>query len=400
MNREKSSIGSLICYLFFPFFAFINACRNLKNRWNGVVFILFFGLYGYAHTFTDIRADSYRKFLYYNSFSINSFSEVWEQYIHGDIKDVYEGFLFVCLRSWTNDPHIMMMIVGSVGGFFACLALRRLIYDSPEKYSWCIYILIFFVVMRFNPVSMGGIRNFTALSIFAYSAVRFLVDRNNSWFIGLLVCPLIHFSFIVYVAGAIFVRFARIPKTVLFWAVIVACLASVFLNTGAWSGVVESVTSYVSNESMSNRIGHYADDDTEEHFSASLTTQILRLQNRAGAFFVIVFLFYVKRNWKKLNTDEYTARLYRLLLFWLFFGYLFISFSVVGQRYLPFGMIMLYFFMLNLYIRNKNSGIRSFIYSMPVIFIGNIAWFAYNCYCNTALALYYAPLPILLLSVH
>lgn len=400
MNREKSSIGSLICYPFFPFFAFINACRNLKSKWNGIVFILFFGLYGYAHTFTDIRADSYRKFLYYNSFSINSFSEVWEQYIQGDIKDIYEGFLFVCLKSWTDNPHIMMMVVGLVGGLFCWLALRRLMCDNTEKYSWCIYILIFFAIMRFNPVNMGGIRNFTALSIFAYSAIRFLVDRNNKWLIGLLVCPLIHFSFIVYVAGVIFVKFVRIPKAALFWAVIAVCSASVFLNTDAWSGVIGSATSYVSNESMSNRIEHYADDDTEEHFSASLTTRIIRIQNRVGAFFVIAFLFYVKRNWKKLNVDQYTEKLYRLLLFWLFFGYLFISFSVVGQRYLPFGMIMLYFFMVNLYVRNRNSGVRSFIYSMPLVFIANIAWFVYNCYCNTALSLYCAPLPVLFLAIH
>lgn len=399
MNREKSSIGSLVCYPFFPFFAFINACRNLKNKCNGIVFILFFGLFGYTHTFTDIRADSYRKFWDFNSFSINNFSEIWDQYTHGYIKDIYEGFLFVCLKSWTDDPHIMMMAVGLVGGLFIWLTLRRIICDSSVKYSWCIYILILFAMMRFNPVSMGGIRNFTALSIFTYSAIRFLVDKNNKWFWGLLICPLIHFSFIVYIAGVIFIRFVCIPKTVLFWAVIVACTASVFLNTGTWSKVIESATTYVSNESMSNRIEHYADEDTEEHFSASLTTQILRIQNKIGAFFVIAFLFYVKRNWKKLNIDKYTDRLYRLLLFWLFFGYLFISFSVVGQRYLPFGMILLYFFMLNLYIRNKNSGIKWFIYSMPVVFIGNIAWFIYNCYCNTLLALYYAPLPVLLFAV-
>ena len=396
----RNSPGSFIGFFFFPFLAFISACRSLQNRWNGIVFVLFFGLFGYTHAFTDIRADSYRKFLYYNSFSISSFSEIWEQYTSGNIKDIFEGTLFVLLKSWTDDPHVMMMVVGLIGGLFYYLAVRRFISDNVYGNTYSLYILLIFVIIASNIAIMGGIRNFVAFPIFTYSAIRFLVDKNNRWFWGLLICPLIHFSFIVYVAGAIFIKFVRIPKTALFWAVIVACTASVFLNTGTWSKVIGSATTYVSNESMSNRIEHYADEDTEEHFSASLTTQILRIQNRIGAFFVIVFLFYVKRNWKKLNIDKYTDRLYRLLLFWLFFGYLFISFSVVGQRYLPFGMIMLYFFMLNLYVRNKNSGIKSFIYSMPVVFIGNIAWFVYNCYCNTLLALYYAPLPVLLLSVH
>lgn len=361
--------------------------------------MLFFGLFGYTHAFTDIRADSYRKFLYYNSFSISSFSEIWEQYTSGNIKDIFEGTLFVLLKSWTDDPHVMMMVVGLIGGLFYYLVVRRFISDNVYGNTYSLYILLIFVIIASNIAIMGGIRNFVAFPIFAYSAIRFLVDKNNKWFWGLLICPLIHFSFIVYIAGVIFIRFVCIPKTALFWGVIVACTASVFLNTGTWSKVIESATTYVSNESMSNRIEHYADEDTEEHFSASLTTQILRIQNKIGAFFVIAFLFYVKRNWKKLNIDKYTDRLYRLLLFWLFFGYLFISFSVVGQRYLPFGMILLYFFMLNLYIRNKNSGIKWFIYSMPVVFIGNIAWFIYNCYCNTLLALYYAPLPVLLFAV-
>lgn len=399
MITYRNSPGSFIGFFFFPFFAFISACRSLQNRWNGIVFVLFFGLFGYTHAFTDIRADSYRKFLYYNSFSISSFSEIWEQYTSGNIKDIFEGTLFVLLKSWTDDPHVMMMVVGLIGGLFYYLVVRRFISDNVYGNTYSLYILLIFVIIASNIAIMGGIRNFVAFPIFAYSAIRFLVDKNNKWFWGLLICPLIHFSFIVYIAGVIFIRFVCIPKTVLFWAVIVACTASVFLNTGTWSKVIESATTYVSNESMSNRIEHYADEDTEEHFSASLTTQILRIQNKIGAFFVIAFLFYVKRNWKKLNIDKYTDRLYRLLLFWLFFGYLFISFSVVGQRYLPFGMILLYFFMLNLYIRNKNSGIKWFIYSMPVVFIGNIAWFIYNCYCNTLLALYYAPLPVLLFSV-
>ena len=69
MNNNKSLLA-LVLFPFAPFLSFLTACTNLRNRANGIVFVLFYSLFGYCHTFNDVRSDSYRKaeiFKYYFS---------------------------------------------------------------------------------------------------------------------------------------------------------------------------------------------------------------------------------------------------------------------------------------------------------------------------------------------
>ena len=82
--------------------------------------MLFFALFGYCHTFEDMRADSYRKygsFMHYGT--VRGVEDIVDDFRDGEIKDLYEDVLFASLRDLTDDPHIMMMAVGLFGGFFS-----------------------------------------------------------------------------------------------------------------------------------------------------------------------------------------------------------------------------------------------------------------------------------------
>lgn len=398
MNKYNSPI-SIIAFLFFPFVGFLTACINLKNKWNSLVFILFYGLFGYCHTFQDIRADSYRKFLDFSDFNVTSLSAVWNQYVLGTSLDIYQDSLWVIIKYFTNSPNIMMMIVGLIGGYWTMLVMRRVLDDYKGKFNILIYIIFLFILLRFNPALMGGLRNFTALPLFAYSAIKFLIDRKNIWLIGLLVTPFIHFGYIFYVFATIFIRVIQLKRKILFWPVIVACIASTMIDTSVWSGMIDRFNSVISNynESVSSRATHYGEAETDILFASSVTTQIMDIQSKISACFMIVLLFYIKRNWRRLNMDSYTSSLYDIMLFFLLVGYICCTFSVVGQRYLHFGLVLLYLFLLNLYQQNRKSKIESFILIMPIVYVFNIAWLLYNCYCNTGWELYVLPFPAIVL---
>ncbi len=51
---------SFILFLLNPFIGFIDAMKALDRRFNGLVFIAFYALFGYAISFNLTTADSYR----------------------------------------------------------------------------------------------------------------------------------------------------------------------------------------------------------------------------------------------------------------------------------------------------------------------------------------------------
>ena len=392
---------NLLAILLFPispFLSFLIACTNLKSRANGVVFVLFYALFGFCHTFGDIRSDAFRKATDFASHFPESFSDIIQRFADGDIMDIYEPILFSWLKGFTNDPHVMLLFVGLISGFFILCTIRRILSDYQGRYNALVYIIILMVILLLSPVHLGGVRNISALSIFAYSAIRFLVDRKSIWIIGILITPLIHFSFILFAILAIVARFVRVNGRILVWPIIVVCLASMFISTSSWSGVVGVLESYIGNDSISYRAEMYTDEDVDIIFEQSLTTKVMRVQELLFSFYMIVTLLYFNRNWSRLKMGNYLRRLFDLMALFLLIGYAVISFSVVGSRYLNFGYILFYMVCLNLYQNNKNNReLSNYIKVLPFVNIGNIAWTIYNAYCVVGVDIFYQPLPFLLL---
>jgi hypothetical protein len=363
-----------------------------------VVFVLFFALFGYCHTFEDMRADSYRKygsFMHYGT--VRGVEDIVDDFRDGEIKDLYEDVLFASLRDLTDDPHIMMMAVGLFGGFFYMLVMKRFAMDRRMRYTLPIVILLMFMLMESNIPLMGGIRNFSAFPLFIYSLIRVFIDNRKWWIVGLLITPLIHFGYIVAVVAALIIWLIRIPNVVLHYIAVVACVLSIFMDTSSYGAAVEVFVDTVDNEAIEGRVSSYGDVDTDEHFNQSLTTRLTRVNNQLSALFVALFLVYVRRNRGSLRSTEYEQRIYKVMLFFIFVSFALISFSVVGQRFVYIAMVLMYFYMLNLYQQNPRSAVRGFICAMPVVCFLHIAWTVYNCYCNVGIDIFYMPLPFLLL---
>jgi hypothetical protein len=289
----------------------------------------------------------------------------------------------------------MMMIVGLFGGFFYMLVVKRFLEDKHMEYTLPIAILLLFLVMESNIPIMGGIRNFSAFPLFIYSTIRLLIDNKRIWILGLLLTPLIHFGYLIAVVATIVIWLIKIPNGIMHYTAVVVCIGSIFLNTSSYEGIIEVTVGNIDNESIADRVNDYGEEDTEEHFNASLTTRLVRVNNQIGALFVAALLIYIRRNRERFLASPYTKKIYHYLLFFIIISYALISFSVVGQRYVYIAFVLLYFLLLNIYQEHRNSAIRIFIYAMPFVFGIHILWTLYNCYCNTGLDIYYQPLPLL-----
>ena len=82
---------AILLFPIFPFLSFLIACTNLKGRANGVVFVLFYALFGFCHTFRDIRSDAFRKAedLKPELEEAQQFREMVEEILEFRYKDIY-----------------------------------------------------------------------------------------------------------------------------------------------------------------------------------------------------------------------------------------------------------------------------------------------------------------------
>lgn len=388
----------LIFYILSPFVTFVYSCFDLRRRSAQIVFVLFFGLFGYCHSFEDTRADSYRKAQSFNDYAAREYVEIYDDFHNGQKKDIYEDVLYSTVKTFTDNPHIMMMVVGLIAGIFYMLLARRFTEDRHMAYTWPIVILVAMFIFNLNIPQLGGIRTFTAFPIFTYSLIRLLFDGRRAWIVGIVIAPLIHFGYIIAAIVAIVAWLVRLPSSLMHHIAIFVCLASIFLDTSSYAGALDMMLGSVDNQAIESRLANYGSEDTDIEFNKSLTTRLIRLNNQASAIFFVLLLIYLRRNWHTLTTTPYTTKLYNVLLLLVIVSYALISYSVVGQRFVYIAMALLYLFLLNLYQDNYNTPIRAFIYLMPLIFSLHIMWSVYNCYCNTGLDIYYQPLPLLMLG--
>ena len=387
----------LLLFIFLPFVAFLRSCFNLRSRVSQLVFVLFFALFGYCHTFSDIRADSYRKYLSFTTYQAESIKDITTDFLNGEHKDIYENILFSLLKSVTDNPHIMMMVVGLIGGIFTMLLFKRVFEDRQSSVTIPIAILVMMLFIEANPILIGGIRNFTAMSLFMYSLIRLVIDNKRWWIIGILLTPLIHFGWIVASVAAIVVWLVRMPNTLLHYLALIICALSLFLDTSSYSGAFDLMMDSMDNEAIADRVENYGDEQIEDEFNKSLTTRLVRLNNQIGTCFVFILLIFLRRNREKLLESGYLQRIYNLLLWFTIVGYSLISFSVVGQRFVCISQILIYMLLLNLYQTSDSRAVGRFIYALPVVFSIRILWVLYNCYCNVGWEIFVLPTPVLLM---
>ena len=355
---RKLSDGSILILPISPILSFLLSLNNLRNKLNGCVFVIFYALFGFAHSFSDPRADCYRKMVAFETFtSTATITDIWNDFLSGNTFDIFEGMLFIVCSNITTNIKVVFFIVGLIGGLFAYLFLSKIQKYMQLHYgNRCTYIITILYVLLYNPVAIGGIRNFIAMTIFSYYAFLFLIEKKNTALLGVLSTSLIHFSFILNICVVIIARLFVTKRhvNILWWTAIVSCISSVFITPDFWGNIIQNLNLGNFNQAMESRASSYASEETAAAFEQSLTVQLQRVGNYFIRGFYVLFLIYLRKNENKFSISSFDSVLYAYMLFFLTFGYLMTSFSVVGNRYLLLGYFISYFFLLKLYIQHSD----------------------------------------------
>lgn len=262
----------IILSCLWPFAGLFSALKNWRKPWAMNVFWVvcaFMGaiqIYHPAGTILGDGRDAGRYVLELQEMhrSVNSLAEVSRHFYDGDTNDVFRSILQYLVSRFTENGHVFFFVLAIIYGFFYSrniwYILNR-INDQRIKWLWVMVAAFFLVCPIWN---INGVRMWTALHVFVYGAMPYLLEGKKKGLIWSAASILIHHSFIFpIVLLALFVVLGRRTSskgwvTTLFFIFYIITLTIKSLDLGALNAALQV---YLPNF-YSDRIDGYVNEDT------------------------------------------------------------------------------------------------------------------------------------------
>lgn len=271
----------IILSCLWPFAGLFSSLKNWRQPWAMNVFWVvcaFMGaiqIYHPAGTILGDGSDAGRYVLELQEMhrSVDSFAEVSRHFYDGDTNDVFRSILQYLVSRFTENGHVFFFILAIIYGFFYSrniwYILNR-INDQRIKWLWVMVAAFFLVCPIWN---INGVRMWTALHVFVYGAMPYLLEGKKKGLIWSAASILIHHSFIFpIVLLALFVVLGRRTSskgwvTTLFFIFYIITLTIKSLDLGALNAALQV---YLPNF-YNDRIDGYVNEDTLARNLESLT---------------------------------------------------------------------------------------------------------------------------------
>lgn len=267
----NNNINRNILTIVWPFFGLVNALRNWRQPWAMNVFWVvcaFMGAIQIYHPTGTILGDGsdagrYVLELQVMHRSVNSFEEVSRYFYDGDTNDVFCSTLQYVVSRFTESGHVFFFVLAVIYGFFYSrniwYILNR-IRDQRIRWLWVMVAAFFLVCPIWN---INGVRMWTALHVFVYGSMPYLLEGKKKPLVWSAASILIHHSFIFPIAllTLFYVLGRRISSnkrlTTIFFAFYIATLTIKSLDLGALNAVLQAYLP----DFYSDRIDGYVNED-------------------------------------------------------------------------------------------------------------------------------------------
>lgn len=211
-----NSNNKILLAILWPFGALVSALRNWREPWAMNVFWVVCAFLGAIHIFHPVGtvlgegADAGRFVLNLQNMyqSVHSYSEISRNFYDGDTNDVFSTTLLFLVSRITDNGHVFFFVLAIIYGFFYSRNIWYIIdkiRDERINRLWILIALFFFV----GPIwFINGVRMFTAMHVFCYGALPYLLDGDKKKLVWSVLSFFIHFSFIfviVILAAYIFI---------------------------------------------------------------------------------------------------------------------------------------------------------------------------------------------------
>lgn len=306
-------IGSIL----WPFAGLVSALRNWRQPWAMNVFWVacaYMGAIQIYHpkgTILGEGSDAGRYVLELQEMhrSVNSFEEVSRYFYDGDTNDVFCSTLQYVVSRFTENGHVFFFVLAVIYGFFYSrniwYILNR-ISDQRIRWLWVMVAVFFLVCPIWN---INGVRMWTALHVFVYGAMPYLLEGKKKPLVWSAASILIHHSFIFPIAllTLFFTIGRRIPSNsriiTVFFAFYIVTLTVKNLDLGALNTALQvylpsfysdRIDGYVNSDVLGRNLERLAQNSWHVAFFNEVHYWINQI--------LVVFTYIIfKRNSKKLS---------------------------------------------------------------------------------------------------
>lgn len=332
MEQNNTKSTALFLTFIYPFAGLIYSLSNWRQSWAKNVFWLACVYLGAVFIFLPEGmalgegADSARYQMdLINFYGDNSslFGILAKYRIEHNMMDFYQPIVTYFISRFTDNAHVLFAVFALVFGFFYSRNVWYILDKLPNNKQGIFIVLtiLFFLICPITQIN--GVRMWTALHVYVYALMPYLLDRDKSKLWCLALAPLIHFSFLyVSLLGLVYVMLPERMKTgsrtlqIVALSTFIATLAVNSLNMDAVGGMLMEY----SPESYESRIELYVNQDLADRNAegAALSNWYIAVSGILKKWTIAVLLIFLFPCMKKYFKGE--NGLNRLYLFALFLG--------------------------------------------------------------------------------
>lgn len=269
-NKEKYLSYALA--VLFPFAGLVYSLYNWRKPWSKNVFwiaCIYLGLIMIlitGNSLEDTGRDTARYVMWFQQIS-QSQTSLWDiisNYGQGERSlDLYQPISAWLVSRFTNNSHILFAVYAFVFGFFYSRNVWYILDKRSNSYSRIAIIAIALLFLVCPIWKISAVRMWTAAQVFTFGLLPFLMEKDKSKLIWVILTPLFHFSFLyITVLSILFIvlfsRLKNIDRYIRISAIIF--VATLFMDSLNLSSV-ESFLTNISPSGFAHRIEGYTNED-------------------------------------------------------------------------------------------------------------------------------------------
>lgn len=384
MNKKIAGL-SIPLFFILPWLGFILSFFDFKSKRSAFIYVAFAVIFGYAISFSDSSADSYRYAKAFSRFNNTlDYNRILQLYRNGELRDLYQLLLFYITSLFTDNPKVLFSFAGFVYGIFSYLNLRILLKECGNIKNRYVFVLalVFFTYCSLS--NINGFKFWTGAMILFYSCYNFIIQNKIRWVIGIIVTPFIHYGFMLIVPLLVlyrisqplfrnkdkvkpYVLYAFIATFSLSWFITTNSINLGFLtNTGIISGAVGERIDYVNSSNVAALVESRSDN--------SLFLSVQNYFNYGIKIYVFICVLYLYKLINKIKGEktEY-INILSFVMFFYSFAFIAISFPS-GSRFFDIAHLFLLVLLGKVYKIYRAKKMKNLILWMLPVFSFNIAF--------------------------
>lgn len=387
--KNKLAILTIPIFFIIPWVGYLFSLAKPKAISAALVYIAFAAFFGYAISFNNSSADSYRYAIAFIAFNKDlNLSDIIQAYTSGALKDIYTTSLFYLTSNISNNPKVLFAVAGTVYGIFSYLNLRIYVIERGNKTDIYTLTLTLLFITFCSISNINGFKFWTGAMIAFYSTYHLIFTKNKFKALWLITTPLIHYSFILFIpvilALSLIVSLTKFnfKNTSLFlYIFIFSFIISWYLDTNSFDLSFLSQSSIVPGGAV-DRISYVNSEEVgsvvDERVGNSTFLTVNTYFENAIRVYIFILVLYLTRLLDKLpGVYSYVYPMYIFVLMYYSFSFIAMSFPS-GSRFLILAHMFLIILVSQFYKYAKNTMFKRLIllsipvFSFKIIFLNII----------------------------